>query len=243
MAWDPTLPAGGRAFREGDDAIRANNQYIEDTLGVSIDAFSGSGNTGLLKANVIGGVGSRPPSPLAGMFSFRTDINGIEIWTGTQWIVVAMTPVGAIVDYVGNTASVPAGWRGCWTGAGGSAGDVVNGITVPDLGGRFGVGYDPGDTDYDALEAGASIDKGFVVEHDNIEQFASDTGTAHHHQYLFPVAGAGGLQAGANIAITSAVDTTDESAHTHTIGKVGADAIDKRPPYYVLGKIVYVGVA
>jgi hypothetical protein len=233
MAWDATLPAGGRPLREGDDAIRANNAYLEAKLAVSIDAFAGSTETGRLKASTWNGVGARPANPKVGFFGFRTDLVAIEFWTGTVWSTIHSMPVGAIVEWTGSVASLPGGWRGCWTGAGGAAGTTVNTILVPDLGARFSVGYAPGDADYDAVGAGASTDKGFVVTEDNIEQF--DSGAASDDFSTTVGVIAQGTGVAVNVGAT-------ELNHTHPIGKVGADEIDKRPPFFVVGKIVYVGV-
>jgi hypothetical protein len=241
MAWNASLPDGGRPLREGDDAIRANWAYLQTTLGAFIDAFAGSGDTGRLKAAIWNGVGARPASPKVGFFGFRADIQAIEFWTGTVWSTLHALPVGAIVEWTGSVATLPLGWRGCWTGAGGAAGTTVNTIVIPDLGARFPVGYAPGDADYDAIGAGASTAKGFKVTEDNIEQFDSGAGSPHSHGYAAPIA-PGGIAAGASYGANAAV-TDPESAHTHPIGKVGADEIDKRPPFYVVGKIVYVGVA
>lgn len=61
----------------------------------------------------------------------------------TTWLRVG-SPLGTIIMWSGTIGSIPIGWGLC-------NGTVYGSITSPDLRGRFIVGYNPGDADYDNI--------------------------------------------------------------------------------------------
>lgn len=69
--------------------------------------------------------------------------------TGTATITgQGAVPKGAIIMWSGDT--IPDGWNLC-DGNNSNNGSKINGIAIPDLRGRFVVGYKPGDKKYEAV--------------------------------------------------------------------------------------------
>ncbi len=64
-----------------------------------------------------------------------------------EFIGFGTVPIGGIIMWSGDPATIPSNWQLC---DGQPAGSL--GFNTPDLKGRFIVGYDSGDTDYDAID-------------------------------------------------------------------------------------------
>ncbi len=176
----------------------------------------------------------------------KLDVNGKV--KATEFIGNGAVPIGTIVMWSGNTA--PAGWALC-------NGQVINGITTPDLRNRFIAGYNPLDARYNQpgnLSTGDTT-KGMTGGVDSyslsVAQLPahSHTGTtnpagAHSHTYWYrnaAVEGAGG--SGQDWAFQRSENTSTAPNHTHsfTTANTGSGAsIENRPNFYVLAYIIRV---
>ncbi len=148
-----------------------------------------------------------------------------------------LLPRGVIVMWSGLVSAIPAGWTLC----NGTAG-------APDLRGKFVVGYNGGDTDYNA----AGKTGGAKTVALSVAQMPShnhgNTGSGHSHNYFFRD-GTGDNSSG-DSSIPN-VDTTktdangtirylprvDSGIHTHSNNGSGS-AHENRPAYYVIAFIM-----
>jgi microcystin-dependent protein len=152
--------------------------------------------------------------------------------TAYKTLMDMVVPVGMISMWSGTVP--PAGWALC-DGGGSPA--------RPDLRGRFIVGYDPGDSDYNAIGNAAG---------DKVRQIQALNLPEHHHKIM----GGGGTDhagsPGTNDILASSVGfgnnnsyiikrATDQTGQP-TIGRTGNTGgnqpIDIRPPYYTLAYII-----
>jgi len=99
MAWSKNRPVGGNPVSAGDDVIRENFEYIEDTLGsakslgASLDAFDGSGHTGyvILRAGTAAELAvGLTPLPVAGTIYIVTDTTPpiFKRFDGADWVII-----------------------------------------------------------------------------------------------------------------------------------------------------------
>ena len=159
----------------------------------------------------------------------------------------ALLPTGVIVMFSGTTA--PPGWAIC-DGSDATKLDGTGDFTTPDLRGRFIVGYDSGDTDYNTIgEFGGSK----IMSHTHVVNPPSDStsaGGAHSHT---------GTTANNNGSGTGKTDSNNSDGavqnHTHTFttdsikthkheidippfSSAGATNDENRPPYWTLAFIM-----
>lgn len=133
MAWDKTAPDGDTPISQGDNVIRENFAYLEETIGSdsgdAIDAFAGSGNTGYL-------------TPRAGTLAARASLNPLAV-EGMIYIITDYTP-NAITRYNGSS----------WDGIGHVNDDgelvITAEDTIIDDSSAFAAGTGPSDTAGDA---------------------------------------------------------------------------------------------
>ena len=149
-------------------------------------------------------------------------------------------PVGCIVMWSGAIVDIPAGWKLC---------DGTN--DTPDLKGKFIVGYDPGDGDYDAIGKYGG-DKTITLNIDQMPAHDHDGTTEpagrHDHGYEtvtqtgtteFGLAGGGKIWEAAN----SYTEEAEEHEHTFTTSPKGSSQPhENRPPYYTLAYIMFKGI-
>lgn len=162
----------------------------------------------------------------------RTDVGTDLKVTGTikakSFEGVGAVPKGSILMWSGNPAQLPAGWVLC---------DGTNG--TPDLKGRFIVGYDPSDADYNTPKktGGQKVHALTVAE---MPTHAHSGQTASHSLSLKVTGSAGsthGLAAAANWGTKDFVHK-----HSFTTASQGSGAAhENRPPYYVMAYIMYAG--
>lgn len=150
-------------------------------------------------------------------------------------------PIGAILMWSGGPSNIPANWRLC---------DGTNG--TPNLKSRFIVGYDPDDPNYDAVGKIGGV-KTRTLTTANIPQhshtFAGTTESAGEHSHTIKAGNGtsgGGADKGEHDDDSSYINpagihTHEFSGTTGTYGQVNPEAIDVRPPYYVLCFIIFVG--
>jgi hypothetical protein len=137
-------------------------------------------------------------------------------------------PVGAILMWSGNPADLPAGWYLC---------DGSN--NTPDLRGRFIVGYNKDDGDYNSARAGGRAvgeKTAAVPAHSHRLGRPIDVIGRHWHDW----AGSSTTSSGPS---GNAVTTFEQlDGRGFGLSDFGGEArIDIRPPYYVLAYIMYRG--
>jgi microcystin-dependent protein len=128
----------------------------------------------------------------------------------------ALIPKGVIVMWTGTTA--PAGWALC---------DGNNG--TPNLKGRFIVGYDPGDTDYNAVNVSPGKTGGEKTHTLSVPEMPS-----HSHTWLHGTEQDDSGSGGSNREYTQAGGS--DSGVIQATG--GGGAHENRPPYYTLAYIM-----
>lgn len=131
----------------------------------------------------------------------------------------ASIPSGIITMWSGSIDSIPEGWALCDGG-----GVLSNGGRIPDLRGRFIVGYDSEDTDYNSIGK-----KGGEKKH----QLSIAEMPSHNHFYLYHINGAEDYNKYSN---KNNVDGIDKGMPTSKEG--GDRPHENRPPYYTLAYII-----
>ena len=175
-----------------------------------------------------------------------------------QPIANHLVPKGVINMWSGSPTSLPYGWALC---------DGSNG--TPDLRGRFIVGYNPNDTDYNAIgrTGGAklvTLTTSHMPAHNHGGTFTTSSNGSHVHSvndYYFSesnnqVSGVNGRETLSNNTIGSnstdydnrylyykTHNTNSNGSHTHTVALTsqGSNAPhENRPPYYTLAYIMKI---
>ena len=170
---------------------------------------------------------------------------------------IGTMPIGGIIMWSGNFEDLPTEWTLC----DGNNGDKVDGVTIPDLRGRFIVGYDKGGTTNPTAYnkeintkgignlGGVNLDTLISSEmptHDHSGNTLQ--GGSHRHSYqddyaltrrayvLWPTNGNQGMSGVSDHAGNT--DTFDEH-HNHVISdEGGGQSHENRPPYYVLAFLI-----
>jgi len=222
-----------------------------DTLTTTFSQVGIGTNTPTKKLDVVGNIGATT-TITAGQSVSAPKIYG----EGTM-------PVGAIIMWSGDPATLPVGWALC-------DGQIPPGQTVatPNLKGRFVVGFDPADTDYNATKkvgpaftdadgtsTGANTTDAKQVRPNGAQSGVGahthdidDPGHSHsfsdiynHGQTVGQNGGANGEWAGSS-GTTLAPNTTFGSGTNVTIRSSqpsdASQSIENRPPYYVLAYII-----
>ena len=183
--------------------------------------FTVGGRTTLMGGlNVAAGsttVGSLTATNLVVEGSIRAGTSGSFAGYGT-------VPVGAIVMWSGSASAVPDGWKLC---------DGANG--TPNLKGRFVVGYDPSDTDYNAVDKKGGAKKVALT----VDEMPS-----HTHEVWGRSSGYTARHNDEAEVITYATknwgssDRFQKINDTESVGR--GYSHENRPPYYVLCFIMRV---
>lgn len=162
------------------------------------------------------------------------------------------TPVGAIMMWSGNPSTLPKGWALC---------DGTNG--TPNLTGRFIVGYDPNDADYNATQktgpnftdADGTSDGTNTQDAKQVRLLSTQSGLPSHghdvdekphsHGYtdIFRNDGYAGGDKGARGGFTASEDRNTTLTSTgltikNSTQQNASTSIENRPPYYVLAYII-----
>ncbi len=182
----------------------------------------------------------------------KSDVNSTGNVTGQKIYGEGTMPVGAIIMWSGNPSTLPKGWALC---------DGNNG--TPNLKGRFIVGYDPNDTDYNATQktgpnftdADGTSDGTNTQDAKQVRLLSTQSGLPSHghdvneqphvHGYLdvFRNDGNGGGQISGRGGQTGTENRTTDAAITgltvkNSIQQNATANIENRPPYYVLAYII-----
>ena len=131
-------------------------------------------------------------------------------------------PVGGIIMWSGSASDVPDGWALC-------DGRTANERTTPDLRGRFIVGYDSSDSDYNTVGK-----KGGERKH----TLTTDEMPSHNHSYEFRAYDLTASWKDQRNFYAVSKGNNMESASTKNTG--GNQAHENRPPYYAMCFIMRV---
>lgn len=131
-------------------------------------------------------------------------------------------PKGAIIMWSGSWNEIPVGFALC----NGNNGAAINGVTIPDLRGRFIVGGNSGDTDF----AAAGQTGGSKTHTLTVEEIPS-----HSHNVNVPGRGAKNVKGGSNDHWHL---DNDNTIPTESTG--GGQPFKHLPPYYVMAFLIKV---
>lgn len=201
-----------------DIAAHAQNEPL------TIDS-DGSVKIGTARSNVwlngkigVGGGKGKPAHSL--------DVNGTV--SANSFVGMGAVPVGAILMWSGKPDQLPAGWAFC-------DGRNVGTLQTPDLRGRFIVGYDERDTDYNASGKTGGAATVTLTE----QQMPAHVHTGLTDKTPIPVQkGIGNL---ASLTGTTAGAGLPHAHHFTTNPAGGGQPHENRPPFYVLAYIMYTG--
>lgn len=135
---------------------------------------------------------------------------------------------GLIMMWHGEVKDIPKGWALC---------DGTKG--APDLKGRFIVGYDPQDSDYNAPRKTGG-EKRHILTIDEMPAHAHPGKTASSRLSLRSTGGIGGTH-GLAAASDQGAANFDHQHNVSTENVGGGKPHENRPPYYVLAYIMYTG--
>jgi microcystin-dependent protein len=161
---------------------------------------------------------------VTGRVGVGTDLNAFGTIVAKSFEGIGAVPKGAILMWSGNPAQLPAGWVLCDGRPG-----------TPDLRGRFVVGYNPGDREYNTVkavggEAAHVLSPAEMGNHTHqVARGGSGVGT-HSHRW----AGSSTTDARANVAVYG-------PSTAGAVQNTGATGHENRPPYMVLAYIMYIG--
>lgn len=179
--------------------------------------------------------------------SFGNTGESVTVWATLKRIIPlievqqGMTPVGAILMWAGSIGDIPIGWALC---------DGSN--ATPNLKGKFIVGYDTGDTDYDAI--GKQLGAKSVALTANQNGQHTHTGStnstgAHTHSttgYLKQqqsVDNGGGSVVADSVGSSPSTGSSGTHSHNITMNSSGlGQSHENRPPCYTLAYIQFKGV-
>ena len=190
--------------------------------------------------NATGNVGIGTENP-----QVKLDVAG-EVRSTVDGTEFYMVPKGGIIMWSGPIAEIPTGWALC---------DGTQG--TPDLQGRFVVGYNSEDMDYDIIgNIGGEKAHQLTKEEIPIHEHSIDhdhppftiSGGAHGHTIETGNYGTSGESIVENADGRSSDNHVSGGSHSHTVnvpnlsgysGSVGSDQPhENRPPYYVLAYIM-----
>ena len=224
---DPTTPLGGASAGGGNDAIQDLKIVLQDQF-----------------PNLDGGTGD------VGVLPTTDEINA---WPARLDALEALPPyeppVGTIVMWSNSVGAVPAGWAYC-------NGDVVNGVTTPNMVGRFPLDGGIGGTDFTGGSPTATTDSKGAHSHTITvdDHTLTEAEMPSHSHALTGVISADNdtgnwaedAQGSNPVATANPTGTTGgDQGHNHTASSNSKGAhtheVDTVPPYYAIWFIMYVG--
>lgn len=149
---------------------------------------------------------------------------GVSVGTSGSLSGYGTIPVGGIIMWSGSASNVPDGWALC-------NGQTSNGKTTPDLKGRFIVGYDPADSDYNSVgktggEKKHTLTVAEMPSHTHNMKFKSyDLAASWKDQRSF-------------YSVNKGDENQNDPKTTQSAG--GGQSHENRPPYYAICFIMRV---
>jgi microcystin-dependent protein len=195
--------------------------------------------TGNVTGNVTGNLTGSVTVPSGGILN-ASNASSISLPVG-----FGLVPTGGIIMWSGSAGAIPTGWALC-NGSGGT----------PDLRGRFVVGFDLSDPDYNTVgETGGAksvtLTEAQMPAHTHAVSGTTNNTGAHIHTFRTISTGVEGSPALSGVPLETAIgervvtqSTTDSAgAHTHTVSGTaalagGGTAHENRPPYYTICFII-----
>ena len=171
----------------------------------------------------------------------------------TYQVRIDHLPVHCIMMWSGNPNTLPSGWALC-NGSGTYTDFMGNTQSIPDLRGRFIVGYNASDTDYNSIgdNGGAkqiTLTTNEIPSHNHAAgSLGNSTNGAHTHTVEFVQGnGIGSRNRLAEVDNDGnhTKTTSSNGSHSHTISgntanRGGGNPHENRPPYYTLAYIIRV---
>lgn len=154
--------------------------------------------------------------------TINTRLKNLEEITNQETIGV---PVGTIVMWSGDINDIPSGWKLC----NGDNTDEAIDIDIPNLSGRFVVGYNGADSDFDKIKHSGG-QKTVTLTVDEIP--------SHSHDVNYRSENRAG-DSGQSSELQPEGNQKQVEATTQT---GGGGAHNNLPPYYVLAYIIYAGI-
>ncbi len=164
--------------------------------------------------------------------------------------------VGSIIMWHGATDNLPAGYSLC-NGTGTYIDHTGTERNIPDLRGRFIVGFNPDDEDYNAIGSTGGEKEHTLTEAEmpSHSHSGSTSSNGNHRHEGLTVDGSSADNGdpgeyivtsyyGSNGNQSNDAKTAYAGSHTHTLSidnTGGGEAHENRPPYYTLAYIIYVG--
>ncbi|GGB83101.1 hypothetical protein GCM10007424_23900 [Flavobacterium suaedae] len=177
--------------------------------------------------------------------TFGTSVNSI-LWSAFKRVTAIKDLQSRILPpgtnpqlFSGSINAIPTGWQLC---------DGTNG--TPDLTGRFIVGYDPNDTDYNTIgnTGGAkTVSLTAAQNGQHTHTATANSSGAHTHGIDLNINSAGdgipALERGNSVQNQNyTTKQAGEHSHSITVQPSGEGAPhENRPPYYTLAYIIYTG--
>lgn len=181
--------------------------YIVQEENITINAHGTTYTNARIKRYVVG----------ANTYAGAVDHVAASSMNDMTLTIPCQMPKGAIIMW--NGTIVPDGWALC-------NGQTSNGVTTPDLRGRFIVGYNPNDTDYDTIgETGGEKTHTLTVAEM----------PSHSHSYTITTGNNDDVK---HSGYDSVVSLNLNSTLTGSTG--GNQAHENCPPYYTLAYIMKV---
>jgi microcystin-dependent protein len=224
------VPTGGTPlWSETHSSVEVfNGLYAVELGAVSFGANTFDGNRWI--GVTVGSEAEITPRTKVSAVPFALNAHTLDGQTASDLAI----PAGVVVMWSGAPGNVPEGWALC---------DGTSG--TPDLSGRFIVGYDASDIDYDTIgETGGEethiLSIAEMPAHDHGGTTSTDGAHSHSIKYY---TGSGSKSAferrntGSPGWLSGTTNTTGD--HSHTIpSEGGGQAHENRPPYYTLAYII-----
>jgi hypothetical protein len=226
------FPAGELLYVQGANASTGTLVLQKEQVNITASGYNYS--AAYTKRTLIHGAGGNQAETfqLADFAPLETNAVLSQKVAQLQEALEAITPppAGLIAMWSGDPAAIPAGWALCDVG-------TYSGTTTPDLRGRFIVGYNRDDADYNAIGK-VGGEKTHTLSVNEIPSHAHSFKDYYHLEKDSP---SWGINVGNNMIGSGDSDNDNNTAAyiTHNTDNIGGgQAHENRPPYYVLAYIM-----